>query len=100
MIVETETTVTASTAIVPLHNPNTDPGRATTLLLRNTSANAATVTVKGVVAGNGPLGGTKDYALAGSASLTINGLTYGETVTAIRSGGADATISVLRIYGR
>lgn len=99
MIVEPELAVTASTTAVPLHNTGPDLGRQA-LLIRNTSANAATITVNGVVLGVGPLPASRSYPLAGSASLTISGLTLGESVTAVRTGASDATLSVTRTYGR
>jgi hypothetical protein len=99
MIVEPEATVTASTTAVPLHNPAGDAGRYS-MTIRNTSANAATITVGGVVLGAGALPVSRSYPLAGSASLTVSGLTIGETVTAVRTGASDATLSVTRTYGR
>lgn len=85
--VEPEQTVTASTVAVTLHNPSAGVARQT-MLIKNTSANAATI-----YAGNRPVD------LAGSASVVIT-VEYGEQVTAKRSGGSDATLSVLRWYGR
>jgi hypothetical protein len=85
--VEPEQTITASTAAATLHNPS--PGlQRQTLLIKNTSANAATI-----------FAGNRVADLAASASVVVT-VEYGESVTAKRSGGSDATLSVLRWYSR
>jgi hypothetical protein len=91
MMIEAEQTVTASTVPVALHNPTPNVGRQT-LLIKNTSANAATLLV-------GTPATTRAADLAASASVVVT-VDYGETVNAKRSGGTDATLSVLRWYGR
>jgi hypothetical protein len=99
MITETEQTVTASTSAVALHNPSLDPSvRIQTLLIKNTSANGATLTATGLIPGQASTS-SKDISLAASASVTVT-LAIGETLTAKRSGASDATLSVLRWYDR
>lgn len=78
--------VTASTSAVALNSA--DALAPTKLFVTNTSANAADLGPAGVTAGAG-------YSLAASASLYID-IDPGDVLFAIRSGGSDAVISVLR----
>jgi hypothetical protein len=59
------------------------------MFVTNTSANAADLGPSGVTAGAG-------YSLAASAAIYVT-LDPGDVLFAIRSGGADAVISVLRV---
>jgi hypothetical protein len=77
--------ITASTSAVPLNEAATT---GVTLLLKNTSANAADLGGATVTAAAG-------YGLAASATLTV-ALKPGDVLYAIRSAGSDATIAVLR----
>jgi hypothetical protein len=77
--------VTVSTSAVAL-NTAEDVGR--TLILKNTSANAADLGPAGVTAAGG-------FDLAAGATVTVP-LKPRDVLYAIRSGGADATIAVLR----
>ncbi|HKS45294.1 MAG TPA: hypothetical protein VJT49_09285 [Amycolatopsis sp.] len=97
MILEAERTITASTAPVPLHTGGLD-GYPQTLLVKNTSANGATLTANGVLFGE-VSASSKDIALPAGASAAIM-LAVGDTLTAKRSGASDATLSVVRWYGR
>jgi hypothetical protein len=88
VITTPEQTFTASTAPVTLlyHTVAGDP--TITLLIKNTSANGATLT------GTGTTTTTVSLAAGASTVLTVG---YGEKVTAIRSGASDATLSVLTL---
>jgi hypothetical protein len=79
--------VTASTSAVALNSADTVT--PTPMFITNTSANAADLGPAGVTAGNG-------YSLAAAASLYVT-LDPGDVLFAIRSAGADAVISVLRV---
>lgn len=82
----TSARVTASTSAVAL---NTADGLTPTpMLITNTSANAADLGPSTVTAGAG-------YSLAASASVSVV-LDPNDVLYAIRSGGSDAVISVLR----
>jgi hypothetical protein len=81
----TTANITASTTAVALNTAGSAGGW---LHLKNTSANAADLGPAGVTAGAG-------YALAASQVIDVL-LAPGETLFAIRTGGTDATISVLR----
>ena len=76
-----------STAAVALNTAN--PTKPTRLVLTNTSANAADLGTSAVTAGAG-------YSLAASATTTVD-IEPGDVMYAIRSGGTDAVISVLRV---
>lgn len=78
--------VTASTSAVAL---NSASGGGERLLITNSSANAADIGGSTVTAGTG-------YPLAAGASITIELDAGGDLVYAIRSGGADAVLAVLR----
>jgi hypothetical protein len=77
--------VTVSTSAVAL---NTAGPVGVTLLLKNTSANAADLGGADVTAAGG-------FALAASAALTVT-LKPGDVLYAIRTASSDATIAVLR----
>jgi len=79
--------VTASTVAVALNTA--DNLTPTPMFITNTSANAADLGPATVTAGAG-------YSLAASASLYVT-LDPADVLYAIRSGGADAVISVLRV---
>lgn len=81
--------ITASTSAVALTTAETDVVSGSVLIVKNTSANAADLGPSGVTAGAG-------FDLAAGATVTVE-LTAGEQLFAIRSGGTDATISLLRI---
>lgn len=78
--------VTVSTVAVALNTADEQGGL---LMLKNTSANAADLGPAGVTAGAG-------YDLAAAQLVTIQ-LDAGDILYAIRSGGSDATIAVLRV---
>lgn len=78
--------VTASTTAVALNSA--DAQSPTKLFITNTSANAADIGPADVTAGAG-------YPLAANASIYLD-IDPGDVLFAIRSGGADAVISVLR----
>lgn len=80
--------ITVSTAAVAL-NTDTDTVGGTTLVIKNTSANAADLGPSTVTA-------TTGFDLAAGATVTVE-LGLGEQLYAIRSAAADATLSVLRI---
>lgn len=77
--------VTASTTAVAL---NTASDAGLTLVLKNTSANAADLGPSTVSAAAG-------FDLAAGATLTVP-VKPGDVLYAIRSGASDATIAVLR----
>lgn len=77
--------VTVSTTAVALNTAST---AGQTLVLKNTSANAADLGASTVAAGAG-------FDLAASATVTVE-LAAGDVLFAIRSAAADATIAVLR----
>lgn len=77
--------VTVSTVAVALNTADEQGGL---LMLKNTSANAADLGPAGVTAGTG-------YDLAAAQLVTIQ-LDAGDVLYAIRSGGADAVIAILR----
>ena len=77
--------VTASTSAVAL---NTAQAAGMTLVITNTSANAADLGPSTVAAGAG-------YSLAGNASVTVQ-VRPNDVLYAIRSGGSDATLAILR----
>jgi hypothetical protein len=79
--------VTASTSAVALNTAH--PTKPVKLFVTNTSANAADLGAAGVTAGTG-------FSLPANASASIE-LDPGDVLFAIRSGGADAVISVLRV---
>jgi hypothetical protein len=81
----TATRVTVTNSAAPL---NTADSGGLTLVLKNTSANAADLGPAGVTAGTG-------MDLAAGAVMTIE-LKPFDVLFAIRSGGADAVIAVLR----
>jgi hypothetical protein len=81
--------VTVSTSAVALNAAETDVVSGSTLILKNTSANAADLGPAGVTAGAG-------FDLAAGATLTVS-MPPGELLYAIRSAASDATIAVLRI---
>jgi hypothetical protein len=70
-------------------NTDTDTVGGTTLVIKNTSANAADLGPSTVTA-------TTGFDLAAGATVTVE-LGLGEQLYAIRSAAADATLSVLRI---
>jgi hypothetical protein len=80
--------VTVSTSAVALNAAETDTVSGSTLILKNTSANAADLGPAGVTAGAG-------FDLAAGATLTVV-VPPGELLFAIRSAASDATIAVLR----
>ena len=80
--------ITVSTTAVAL-NTDTDSVGGTTLVVKNTSANAADLGPSTVTA-------TTGFDLAAGASVTVE-LGLGEQLYAIRSAAADATLSVLRL---
>jgi hypothetical protein len=77
--------VTVSTSAVALNTAGT---AGISLLLKNTSANAADLGPSTVTAGAG-------FDLAAGASVVV-GLDPGDVLFAIRSAAVDATIAVLR----
>lgn len=77
--------ITASNSAVPL---NTAGPAAQRLWVKNTSANAADLGPSGVTAGAG-------FDLAAGAAIEVE-LSPNDVLYAIRSGGSDATIAVLR----
>jgi hypothetical protein len=77
--------IVVSTTAVAL-NPTSSGGER--LLIKNTSANAADLGASTVTAGTG-------FDLAAGAIADIE-LDPGDVLYAIRSGGADATLAVLR----
>jgi hypothetical protein len=77
--------VTVSTTAVALNTAST---AGQTLVLKNTSANAADLGPSGVTATNG-------FDLAAGAVVTVE-VDAGDVLFAIRSAAADATIAVLR----
>lgn len=77
--------ITVSTSAVALNTASTAGQRLT---LKNTSANAADLGSSGVTATNG-------FDLAAGATVTVE-VAPGDVLFAIRSGGTDATIAVLR----
>lgn len=79
--------VTASTTAVALNTA--DPNSPTPMFVTNTSANAADLGPASVTAGNG-------YSLAAAAAIYVT-LDPNDVLYAIRSAGADAVISVLRV---
>lgn len=79
--------VVVSTSAVAL-NTDSDPVGGTTLVIKNTSANAADLGGSTVTAGTG-------LDLAAGATVTVD-LRPGEILYAIRSAAADATLAVLR----
>lgn len=81
--------VTVSTSAVALNVAEADTVSGATLILKNTSANAADLGPSGVTAAAG-------FDLAAGATLAVT-LPPGEILYAIRSAAADATIAVLRI---
>lgn len=81
--------ITVSTTAVLLTVSETDTVSGSILTVKNTSANAADLGPSGVTAGAG-------FDLAAGATHTIT-LPPGETLYAIRSAAADATIAVLRV---
>ena len=81
--------VTVSTVAVALNPAETDTVSGSTLILKNTSANAADLGPATVTAGTG-------FDLAAGATLERK-LGAGEVLFAIRTAAADATIAVLRI---
>lgn len=81
--------VTVSTSAVALNVAETDTVSGATLIIKNTSANAADLGPAGVTAAAG-------FDLAAGASVTVI-LPPGEILFAIRSAAADATLAVLRI---
>lgn len=83
------TRVTVSAAAVALNAAETDVVSGCKLFLKNTSANAADLGPSGVTAGTG-------FDLAAGATLGPLELAGGELLYAIRSGGVDAVIAVLR----
>jgi hypothetical protein len=80
--------VTVSTTAAAL-NTDSDTRGGTTLVIKNTSANAADLGPSTVTASTG-------FDLAAGATLTVE-LGPGEQLFAIRSAAADATLAVLRI---
>lgn len=85
----TASRVTVSTSAVALNAAETDVVGGCSLILKNTSANAADLGPTGVTAGTG-------FDLAAGATQVVN-LPPGEVLFAIRTAAADATIAVLRI---
>jgi hypothetical protein len=81
--------VTVSTTAVAL-NTDVDTRGGTTLVIKNTSANAADLGPSTVTAGTG-------LDLAAGATVGPLELGPGEQLFAIRSAAADATVAVLRI---
>lgn len=81
--------VTVSAAAVALNAAETDVVGGCVLVLKNTSANAADLGPAGVTAAAG-------FDLAAGATQVVT-LPPGEILFAIRSGGVDAVIAVLRI---
>lgn len=79
--------ITVSTTAVAL-NTDTDTVGGTTLVIKNTSANAADL-------GPSTVAATTGFDLAAGATVTVE-LGLGEQLYAIRSAAADATLSVLR----
>lgn len=77
--------VTVSTSAVALNTAST---AGQTLVLKNTSANAADLGPSTVTA-------TAGFDLAAGATVTVE-LSAGDVLYAIRSAAADATIAVLR----
>lgn len=80
--------LTISTTAVAL-NTDADTRAGCTLVIKNTSANAADLGPAGVTA-------TTGFDLAAGATVTVE-LGPGEILHAIRSAAADATLAVLRI---
>lgn len=78
--------ITVSTAPVPL---NTTDVAGNTLVIKNTSANAADLGPSNVAAGAG-------FDLAAGATVVVT-LDAGDVLYAIRSAAADAVLSVLRL---
>lgn len=81
--------ITVSTSAVLISAAETDTVSGSTLIIKNTSANAADLGPAGVTAAAG-------FDLAAAAVVQVT-LPPGEALYAIRSAGADATIAVLRI---
>lgn len=81
--------VTVSTVAVAL-NTDTDTRGGTSLVVKNTSANAADLGPSTVTAGTG-------FDLAAGATLGPVELGPGEVLYAIRSAAADATLAVVRM---
>jgi len=81
----TASRVTVSTTAVALNTAEVGGG---VLILKNTSANAADL-------GPSTVAATTGFDLAAGATLTVE-LDAGDVLYAIRSGGADAVIAVLR----
>ena len=77
--------VTVGTSAVALNTASTS---AQDLLLKNTSANAADLGASTVTA-------TTGFDLAAGATVAVS-VDAGDVLYAIRSGGSDATIAVLR----
>lgn len=77
--------VTASTSAVALNTASTS---AQVLTVKNTSANAADLGASTVTAAAG-------FDLAAGATVTLT-VDPGDVLYAIRSGGADATLAILR----
>lgn len=80
--------ITVSTTAVAL-NSDADTIGGTTLLIKNTSANAADI-------GGSTVAATTGYDLAAGASVTIE-CGPGEVIYGIRSAASDATLAVLRL---
>lgn len=79
-----------STAAVALNAVETDVVSGCKLWVKNNSANACDLGPAGVTAAGG-------FDLAAGATVGPLELSGGELLYAIRSGGADATVTVLRI---
>ena len=77
--------ITASTSAVALNSAST---AGVTLVITNTSANAADLGPSSVTAGAG-------YSLAGNASVTVK-VQPNDVLYAIRSGASDATLAIIR----
>lgn len=82
--------VTVSSTPIALNAVETDVVSGCKLFVKNTSANAADLGASGVAAGAG-------FDLAAGATVGPIELAAGELLYAIRTGGVDATVAVLRI---
>lgn len=82
--------ITVSNTAVPLNIAEADTVSGSKLWIKNNSANAADLGGSGVTALAG-------FDLAAGATIGPIELASGELLYAIRSGGVDATVTVLRI---
>ena len=82
--------VTVGAAAVALNAPEADPVGGATLIIKTDAANGVALGGSGVTAGNG-------YRPAVGTILGPIALPPGEQLFAIRTGGVDAVLDVLRL---